>query len=87
MKKVIKIIFLILILSVTLEAQLVIKNPKYGFSTAGNLMIKNIEITDDATILYFNIDLTPGQWFLIPDETYIQVVDGGEKLFITDSKE
>lgn len=85
MKNITKIIFLTLVLSVTLKAQIIIENPKYGFSTAGNIEIKKIEITDDATILYFNIDLTPGQWFLIPDETYIQVVDGGEKLFITDS--
>ncbi|NOX64850.1 MAG: redoxin family protein, partial [Chlorobi bacterium] len=49
--------------------------------------IRKIEITDDATKLYFHVSYNPGEWILIPDETYIQVVGNEEKLFITDSEE
>ena len=86
MKEITKIFFLILILSVTLKAQLIIENPKYGFRTGGSFEIQKIEITDDATLMYFHVSYNPGEWILIPDETYIQIVGDEEKLFITDSE-
>lgn len=75
------IIFLVLISSNTF-AQRIIENPDYGMNhIPGN--ITKIELTADATILHFHIKYPTGQWILVPKESYIQDVNGGEKLYVT----
>jgi thiol-disulfide isomerase/thioredoxin len=81
MKKNILIIFLALLSSNTF-AQYVIENPDYGMNhIPGN--ITKIELTADATILHFHIKYPTGQWILVPKGSYIQDVNGDEKLYVT----
>jgi thiol-disulfide isomerase/thioredoxin len=75
------IIFLVLISSNTF-AQRIIENPEYGINhIPGN--ITKIELTADATILHFHIKSPTGQWILVPKGSYIQDVNGDEKLYVT----
>lgn len=71
-----------LLVSTVIFSQKIIDNPDYGMSSLpGNLT--KIELTDSATIIHFYIKYQPGQWIFIPKESYIQDVNGGEKLFVT----
>ena len=71
-----------LMLSVLAYSQAIIENPKVGMSTASNLKIEKIEISDTATVLWFHVIAGPGNKILIPGETYIQPVGKKEKLFV-----
>lgn len=64
-------------------AQKTIVNPEIGCSTAQNLKIKQIELSDSATIIKFHIKYPPEQWISIPKGTFIQAVGSNEKLFTT----
>jgi thiol-disulfide isomerase/thioredoxin len=81
MKK-IKLSVLMLLASFSIFAQSVIENPKIGFSTAPNAKLTKVEITDSATVLYFNTTYTPGNWISIPDKTFIQEDGAGNKFYI-----
>lgn len=61
---------------------LVVDKPKTGFSSVSNLQLTKVEISDNETTLSFSYTNKPGQTFSIPKETYIQVADGVEKLFV-----
>lgn len=76
---------LLVILTLTAFAQKVVENPDYGMSSLPGSITK-IEVLDTTTILYFNIKFRAGSKFLIPKETFIQDLDGGDKLFIIDAK-
>lgn len=53
-------------------AQTIVSNPKTGFSTAGNVQITKVELSDTATILSFDVEYTPNFWINAPIETHIQ---------------
>jgi thiol-disulfide isomerase/thioredoxin len=63
-------------------SQKIIDKPDYGLSNLPGSITK-IELTGDDTILHFHIKYQPGQWISIPKETFIQDVNGSEKLFVT----
>jgi thiol-disulfide isomerase/thioredoxin len=75
-----------LLLSVLTYSQTIIENPRFGMSTAANLKLEKIELRDTATVLWFHVNHTPGNWILIPKETYIQPLDGTEKLYIVSTE-
>ena len=71
-----------LFLSVFVYSQILIENPKIGMSTASNVKIEKIELSDTATVLSFRLHSSDDRKFLIPSETYIQPVGSKEKLFV-----
>ncbi|HJR99852.1 MAG TPA: TlpA disulfide reductase family protein [Flavobacterium sp.] len=75
-------LFAILLFASTVFAQKVIDKPDYGLSNLPGKLTK-IELTDSATIIHFYIKYPAGQWIFIPRESYIQDVNGGEKIFVT----
>ncbi|WP_145856287.1 TlpA family protein disulfide reductase [Pedobacter suwonensis] len=65
--------FFLSIVTFSLHAQKTINNPSVGFnSTAKNLNIKKIVISDTATVVWFTTTYPAGQWIRIPKDTYIQ---------------
>jgi len=73
---------LLLFSAIVVYSQIVINNPKTGFSTSGNVNLTKIEVLDSATILSFRTYARPGDWISIPDKTYIQDDNGTEKMYI-----
>jgi thiol-disulfide isomerase/thioredoxin len=73
---------LVLAFSLIAYSQTIIKNPATGLTTAGNVTITEIVISDSTTVLSFHTKFKPANWIEIPKETYIQTGEGGEKLFI-----
>jgi len=71
-----------LVLTVLAYSQTILVNPRIGMSTASNVKLEKIELRDTATVLWFHVNQTPGNWIRIPKETYIQPVGAKEKLFI-----
>ncbi|HET6557536.1 MAG TPA: TlpA disulfide reductase family protein [Prolixibacteraceae bacterium] len=67
-------------------SQTVIENPNVGMSTAGNIKIEKIELSDTATVLWFHVIHSPGNWISVPDQSFIQPVGSKEKLFITSAE-
>lgn len=80
--KLTSIITILLCVSFTTNAQKVIENPKFSATTASNVKIVKIMLTDTATILGFEVKSTPKTWISIPKETYIINSKGGEKLYV-----
>ncbi len=81
MKKIF-IILVTLLVSSGVFSQKTIDKPDYGLSNLPGKLTK-IELTDSATIIHFYIKYYPGQWIFIPKESFIQDVNGGEKIFVT----
>jgi len=77
---------LLLLLSVCSFAQTTVINPKTGFSTAGNIQITKVELTDTATILSFDVNTRPKDWISVPAKTYIQPINSTEKYYIKSSE-
>ncbi|MEN9906977.1 MAG: hypothetical protein RLZZ540_118 [Bacteroidota bacterium] len=75
-------LFVMLLVSTVIFSQKIIDKPDYGLSNLPGSITK-IELTSEATILHFHIKYQPGQWISIPKETFIQDVNGSEKLFVT----
>lgn len=78
--------FLALLLSFAVYSQIVIENPITGFSTARNVNLTKIELSDTATILYFYTKAKAGNWISIPTKTYIKEIKGDEKLYVNRSE-
>lgn len=72
----------VLAMSFFAYSQSIIENPKTGMSTASNVKLLKIELRDTATVMWFHVNQTPGEWISIPKETYIQPVGSNEKLYI-----
>nr|WP_315200858.1 TlpA disulfide reductase family protein [uncultured Flavobacterium sp.] len=81
MKKIL-FFFLGLLVTCSVFSQKSIDNPDYGMSTIPGSLTK-IELTPEATILHFYIKSQPGSSISVPKESYIQDVNGGEKIFMT----
>lgn len=81
MKKTLLCLFVLLV-SCSIFSQKTVENPEYDFSNLPGSITK-IELTAEATILHFHIKYNPGSWILVPKGSYIQDVNGGEKLFVT----
>lgn len=81
MKKIL-LLFAVLLSISSVFAQKIIDKPDYGLSNIPGSITK-IELTAEATILHFHIEYYPGQWIFIPKESYIQDVNGGDKVFVT----
>ena len=75
-----------LIFSACVYAQTVIENPRIGMSTASNVAIEKVELSNVSTAIWFYTKNTPGRWISIPNETYIQPVGAKEKLYITSAE-
>jgi|GEM_PF-2531450 len=69
-----------------LHAQRIIENPIVTADLGNNSIIEKIELTDNATILYFRTSLYPGLWFTIGDSAYIQPVGSNDRLYLKGSK-
>jgi len=81
MKKIL-LLFAVLLSINSVFAQKIIDKPDYGVSNIPGSITK-IELTAEATILHFHIKYPTGQWIFIPKESYIQDVNGGDKIFVT----
>jgi len=79
MKKTTIAAFIMLLLTVCSFAQTTIPNPKTGLSTANNIQITKIELSDTATILSFDVQYTPKWWINIPVETFIRPINSNDK--------
>ena len=74
---------LIMLFSISLcFAQTTVLNPKTGFSTAGNLKLTKIELSDTATILNFDVNARPKDWISVPGKTFIQPINSSEKYYV-----
>lgn len=51
-------------------------------STTGNLKIEKIELRDTTTVVWFRLNASPGSWFSIPQQSFIQPVGAKEKLYV-----
>ena len=69
-----------------LHAQRIIENPIVAADLENNSVIEKIELTDNATVLYFRTSLYPGMWFTIADSAYIQPVGSNDRLYLKGSK-
>ena len=67
-------------------SQTILENPKIGMSTAYNVKIEKIELRDSATVLWFHVNQSPGNWIFIPKESYIQPVGAKEKLYVVSAE-
>ena len=74
--------FLSFLFSIAVYSQTVVDNPAVGFSTASNVIITKVTLTDTATTLSFQTKAAPGDWISIPSKTFIQDGNGTEKLYI-----
>lgn len=84
MKKILLLNFA-LVLTVLVQAQTVIEQPKTGMSTASYIDITKIELKDSVTVLWFHVKFTPGNWISIPKTTYILPVGSKDTLKILSS--
>lgn len=75
-----------LLFSCIAYSQTVIENPRIGMNTSTNVKIEKIELLDTATVLWFHVIHSPGNWISVPDQSFIQAVGSKEKLFITSAK-
>ncbi|GAA3586978.1 TlpA disulfide reductase family protein [Flavivirga amylovorans] len=82
MKKSLIITFLLGFVCINTFAQKVIENPEYGFSSVPGTIVK-VELLDTSTVLHFHLKMRHGSRFFIPKQSYIQDLNGGDKLFIT----
>ncbi len=81
MKKIL-LLSLLIVATIMVNAQTVIEKPKIGMSTASNVRIGKIELSDTATVIWFNTSYTPGNWISIPKKTYILPAGSKDTLFI-----
>jgi thiol-disulfide isomerase/thioredoxin len=81
MKKQFATIFLFC-LAIIVSGQKVIKNPKYGISSPAYLKLTKIEITDDATILTFHLQIPQNNWITVHEKSYIQPVGDTTKYYL-----
>ena len=81
MKKQFATIFLFC-LAIFVSGQKVIENPKYGISSPAYLKLKKIEITDDATILSFHLQIPQNNWITVHEKSYIQPVGDTTKYYL-----
>jgi len=81
MKK-ITLTILSFLLSFLVYSQTVIDHPTVGFAIASGVNLTKLELSDTATILSFRTRAIPGNWISIPSKTYIQDVNGKDKLYI-----
>ena len=58
-----------------LFSQRVITNPKFTATTASNVQITRITISDTATVLDFTVRLTPKSWMLFAKDNYIGLIN------------
>jgi thiol-disulfide isomerase/thioredoxin len=63
-----------------------IEQPKIGGTNVSFLNIGNIELTDSATIINFELDYIPDTPINIPANTYIQNSMGGDTLYVSGAK-
>lgn len=77
---------LALVLTYLVNAQTVLEQPKIGMSTASNLNIEKIELSDSTTVLWFHSKSTPGNRISIPKKTYILAVGSKDTLYIVSSE-
>jgi len=75
-----------LLLSVSAYSQSIIVKPMVGMSTAANLKLEKVELLDTATVLWFNVKTTPGDWISVPKETYIQPVGEKERQYLVSAE-
>jgi thiol-disulfide isomerase/thioredoxin len=76
MKKILLLNFA-LVLTLLVNAQTVVEQPKIGMSTASNVKIEKIVLSDSATVFWFHTKAAPGNWISIPKKTYL--LPGGSK--------
>lgn len=80
------LILALLLFSCIGYSQTVIENPRIGMSSTRNLKIEKIELRDTATVVWFRLNTSPGSWFSIPQQSYIQAVGAKEKLYVITSE-
>ncbi|HLN72028.1 MAG TPA: hypothetical protein VK205_01960, partial [Prolixibacteraceae bacterium] len=80
------ILALMLLFSSVLYSQTILNNPRIGMSTTSNLKIEKIELRDTTTVVWFRLNTSPGSWFSIPQQSYIQAVGAKEKLYVITSE-
>lgn len=75
-----------LILTLLVNAQTVVEQPRTGISTVFNLKIEKIILSDSATVFLFHTKAAPGDRISIPNKTYILPVGSKDTLFIKSSE-
>jgi thiol-disulfide isomerase/thioredoxin len=71
-----------LLLTALVNAQTVVEQPRIGMTTASNVRIEKIVLSDTATVFWFNTKATPGNLINIPKKTYLLPVGSKDTLFI-----
>ncbi|NQU87372.1 MAG: hypothetical protein HQ541_16585 [Mariniphaga sp.] len=82
MKTVLFILFSFL-LPLTVFPQIIVQNPRIGFSNTESIIISQIEINSRETILTFKTMMSPGSRFGISGKSFIKVVGQSDTLFLT----
>lgn len=86
MKKVVLLLFAGIIFLHSYSQKL-IDHPVFGATTAPNVKIEKIELSDTATVLHFEVTYFPYWWINVDStKTFIQDSKGGEKLYVKGSE-
>ena len=80
MKKITTILFFSII-CLNVFSQRVITNPKFTATTASNVQITRVTISDTATVLDFTVRFTPKSWIVFAKDNYIASTSGTEKIY------
>jgi thiol-disulfide isomerase/thioredoxin len=81
-KKTALILAILLFTVAGFSQSIIVNNPKTGFNSSTEIHLTKVELTNTETSLSFRTTGKPGSSISIPKETYIQVVDSAEKLFV-----
>jgi thiol-disulfide isomerase/thioredoxin len=81
MKKIL-ILNSILLFSALVHAQTIVEQPKTGLTTASNVKIEKMILSDTATVMCCHTTYIPGNWINIPSKTYLLPVGSKDTLYI-----
>lgn len=76
------LLIVVCLVALAANAQKIIPNPLIGRTTAYNLTIKSVELTDSTTTINFEYHASPGMGFSIPTKSYIEATGSKERLFL-----
>jgi len=81
MKKILLLNFA-LVLTLLVNAQTVVEQPRTGMNTVSGLKIEKIELRDTVTVLSFSLNYPAGSWIVIPKSTYLLPVGTKDTLYV-----
>ena len=85
MKRLFTILILLTICVISIIAQVVV-NPVFDRTDAPSFRVLKVEITPDTTFVHCTLEVEESTWVNISRDTFLEEINGGEKLSILDVK-